>query len=47
MHYVATPEDKMAGTMSFAILTDAIAVAMEQWSVQHHVKYYGTSSCQN
>jgi hypothetical protein len=31
---VATPEDEMAGTMSFASLTDTIAVAMEQWSMQ-------------
>jgi hypothetical protein len=27
----------MAGTMSFVSLTDAIAVAMEQWSAQHCV----------
>jgi hypothetical protein len=32
---LATREDAMAGTMSFASLTDAIAVAMEQWSAQH------------
>jgi hypothetical protein len=35
MHYVGNPEDEMAGTMSFASLTDAIAVAMEQLSVQN------------
>jgi hypothetical protein len=33
---LATPEDEVAGTMSFASLTDAAAVAMDQWSVQHH-----------
>jgi hypothetical protein len=33
---LATHEDEMAGTMSFASLIDAVAVAMEQWSVQHH-----------
>jgi hypothetical protein len=36
---LATPEDEKVGTLSFASLTDAIAivaVAMEQWSVQHH-----------
>jgi hypothetical protein len=32
---LATPEDFMAGSMSLAILTDAVAVAMGQWSVQH------------
>jgi hypothetical protein len=31
---LATPEDKMAGTMSFASLTDAVAVAMKQWSAR-------------
>jgi hypothetical protein len=29
---LASPEDEMVGTMSFACLTDAVAVAMEQWS---------------
>jgi hypothetical protein len=33
---LATPEDEMAGTMSFASLTYAIAVALEQWSTKHH-----------
>jgi hypothetical protein len=32
---LAIPEDEMAGTLSFASLPDAVAVAMEQWSVQH------------
>jgi hypothetical protein len=32
---LAAPEDEMAGSMSFAILTDAVAVAMEQRSAQH------------
>jgi hypothetical protein len=32
----ATPEDEMAEIISFASLTDAVAVAMEQWSAQHH-----------
>jgi hypothetical protein len=31
---LATPEVEMAGTMSFASLTDAVAVAMKQWSAQ-------------
>jgi hypothetical protein len=31
---LATLKDEMEGTMSFAGLTDAIAVAMEQWSTQ-------------
>jgi hypothetical protein len=31
---LATPEDEMAGTMSFANLIDAVAVATEQWSAQ-------------
>jgi hypothetical protein len=35
MHYVSNPEDEMAGPMSFASLTDAVAVAMEQSSVQN------------
>jgi hypothetical protein len=36
MCYVGNPpEDDMVGTMSFASLTDAVAVAMEQWSAQH------------
>jgi hypothetical protein len=30
-------EDHMVGTMSFTSLADAVAVAMEQWSAQHHV----------
>jgi hypothetical protein len=30
-------EDEMVGTMSFASLTDAVAVAVEQWSAQHCV----------
>jgi hypothetical protein len=33
---LGTAEDEMAGAMSFASLTDAVAVAMEQWSAQHH-----------
>jgi hypothetical protein len=33
---LATPEDEMAETMSFASLTDAVAVAMEQWSTRRH-----------
>jgi hypothetical protein len=32
---LATPEDEMMGPMSFASVTDTIAVAMAQWSVQH------------
>jgi hypothetical protein len=31
----AASEDEMAGAISFASLTDAIAVAMKQWSAQH------------
>jgi hypothetical protein len=37
MRYVDNPDDDMAGTMSFASLTDAVAVvavAMEQWSAE-------------
>jgi hypothetical protein len=34
---LATPEDVMVGTMSFASLTDAVAVAVELWTVQHCV----------
>jgi hypothetical protein len=34
---LATPEDEMAGTMSFASLTDARAVAMGQWGAQNCV----------
>jgi hypothetical protein len=30
-------EDEMVGTMSFASLTDAVAVGTEQWSTQHCV----------
>lgn len=33
---LATPEDKMAGTMSFASLTFAVVVPLEQWNTQHH-----------
>jgi hypothetical protein len=33
---LATPEDVMVGTMLFASLTNAVTVAMEQWSEQHH-----------
>jgi hypothetical protein len=29
---LASHEDDMAGTMSFASLTDAVVVAVEQWS---------------
>jgi hypothetical protein len=29
---LASPEDMMVGTMSFASLTNVIAVGMEQWS---------------
>jgi hypothetical protein len=32
---LATPEDEVVGTMSFACLTDAVAIAMGQWSAQH------------
>jgi hypothetical protein len=32
---LAIPEDEMLGTMSFAGLTDAVAVEMGQWSAQH------------
>jgi hypothetical protein len=32
---LATSEDETAGTMSFVGLTDAVAIAMEQWSEQH------------
>jgi hypothetical protein len=32
---LATSEDEMAGTMSFASLTDVAAVATEQWSAEH------------
>jgi hypothetical protein len=32
---LATPEDEVTGTMSFASLTDVVAVVMKQWSVQH------------
>jgi hypothetical protein len=31
---LASPESEMAGTMSFASLADAVAVAMKQWSAQ-------------
>jgi hypothetical protein len=34
---VATPEEEIAVTMSFPSLTDAFAVAMEQWGAQHCV----------
>jgi hypothetical protein len=33
---LVTSEDEMAEAMSFAGLTDAVAVAMEQCSAQHH-----------
>jgi hypothetical protein len=33
---LVTPEVGMAVIMSFASLTDAVAVAMEKWSAQHH-----------
>jgi hypothetical protein len=36
---LATPEDKMAGTMSFASLTDVTAVATEQWNAQHRAYF--------
>jgi hypothetical protein len=32
---LATPADEMAGSMSFAFLTYAVAVAIEQRSAQH------------
>jgi hypothetical protein len=32
---LATPEDNAARTMSFASLTDVVAVVMEQWRRQH------------
>jgi hypothetical protein len=32
---LAIPEDEIVGTMSFASLTDAAAVATELWSAQH------------
>jgi hypothetical protein len=31
-----TPDDDMAGIMPFASLTDAAAVATEQWGLQDH-----------
>jgi hypothetical protein len=34
---LATPEDEMTGTMSFARLTAAVAVDMEQWSAQNRM----------
>lgn len=34
---LVTCEDEMVGTMLFASLIDAVAVAVEQWSVQHRV----------
>jgi hypothetical protein len=33
---LATPEDVMAGTMSFASVTGAVSVAMEQRRAQIH-----------
>jgi hypothetical protein len=33
----ATSEDEVVGTMPLASLTDAVGVAMEQWSTQHRV----------
>jgi hypothetical protein len=35
MHYIGKPEDDMAGTMPFASLSDTVAVATEQWCMQH------------
>jgi hypothetical protein len=32
---LVTCEDEMLGTMSFASLTDAVAIAVEQGCVQH------------
>jgi hypothetical protein len=32
---LATPKDEIMGTMSFASLTAAVLVGMEQWSTQH------------
>jgi hypothetical protein len=40
---LATHEDEMEGAMSFASLTNAIAVAMEQWCMQHHAFIVETS----
>jgi hypothetical protein len=37
MLYWQHPENKMAKAMSFASLTEAFAVAMEQWRGQHRV----------
>jgi hypothetical protein len=33
---LGTPENELAGTMSFVSVTDAVVVAMEHWSVHHH-----------
>jgi hypothetical protein len=41
---LATPEDEMTGTMSFASLTDAVAAAMEQWNTQHRAYIVETFS---
>jgi hypothetical protein len=39
----------MAGSMSFASITDAFSVAMEQWSTQHRVfvveTFFRNSDC--
>jgi hypothetical protein len=32
---LTTPEDGMVGTMSFSSLTDAVAIAMKQWSAKN------------
>lgn len=34
---LAPSEDEVVGTMSLASLTDAVAVAREQWGAQHRV----------
>jgi hypothetical protein len=36
MRSVPTSRDEMTGTILIATLTDDAAVAMEQWSMQHH-----------
>jgi hypothetical protein len=41
---LATLQDEMAGTMSFVSLTDAIAIAVEQWSAQRCAFIVGTFS---
>jgi hypothetical protein len=46
---LVTPEDEMVGTMSFASLTDAAGVAMDQWSAQHFAfiveTFFKTGDC--